>query len=211
MPVSLYLEQIRDMAAIQWSTALPNNKIATALFPLGFPLHDSFSLPSNRRAAFYKAGGMKPKTWNSTSYTSVQRILPIDDVARRARLLLPKWPVSRKLNIWSPPDSSECEYEDNTLKVREHVCQKWKLLNYPEYYGYRPAFRICWCFMTVNKFAASRLHQMRAGKSYLKAQKDWRNLEASVLYARCENEHETFIHVVAGCPALASARVRQPC
>jgi len=71
MPVDLYLEQVRDMAGIQWSTTLPNNNIATALFPPGFPLHDSFRLPSYRRAAFSKAGGMKPKMWDSTSCTSV--------------------------------------------------------------------------------------------------------------------------------------------
>ena len=47
MPVDLYLEQMRDMAAIRWSTALPDNNIATALFPPGFPLHNSFRLPSN--------------------------------------------------------------------------------------------------------------------------------------------------------------------
>jgi len=181
MPVNLYLEQIRDMAAIRWSTALRDNNIATALFPPGFPLHHSFHLPSNQRAAFSKAGGMKPKTWDSTSYTSVQRILPIDDMARRASLLFPKWPVPRKPNIWSLPDHDKCEYYDNTLKrVHKHIHWKWKLLTYPEYYGYRPAFRTCWRFMTINKFATSHLHQMRAGKSYLKAQKDWRNPEASV-------------------------------
>jgi len=122
MPVDLYLEQICEMAAIRWSTALPDNNIATALFLLGFPPHDSFRLPSNRRAAFSKAGGMKPKTWDSTSYTSVQTILPIDDVARRARLLFSKWPVPRKPNIWSPPGADKCQYYDHTLKqVREHI------------------------------------------------------------------------------------------
>jgi len=64
--------------------------------------------------------------------------------------------------------------------------------------------------MTINKFAASGLHQMRAGKSYLKAQKDWRNPEASMLCPRCENEPETFEHVIADCQALASARAEQP-
>ena len=149
---------------------LPDNNIATARFPPGFPLQDSFRFPSNRRAAFAKAGGMKPKTWDSTSYTSVKRILPIDDVARRARLLFSKWPVPRKPIVWSPPDPDECEYYNNTLKqVRGRIHQKWKPLHYPEYYGYRPTFRTCWRFMTINKFAASCLHQMRACKSYLKA------------------------------------------
>jgi len=63
--------------------------------------------------------------------------------------------------------------------------------------------------MTINKFAASRLSQMSAGKSYLKAQKDWRNPEASVLCPRCENKPETFEHVIADCQALASARAGQ--
>jgi len=53
-------------------------------------------------------GGMKPKTWVSTSYTSVQRILPINDVARSAWLLFPKWPVPRKPNIWPPAELDEC-------------------------------------------------------------------------------------------------------
>ena len=31
-----------------------------------------------------------------------------------------------------------------------------------------------------------------------------------MLCSRCENEPETFIYVIAGCPALTSARVGQP-
>jgi len=122
MPVGLYLEQIRDMAAIRWATALPDNNIATALLPPGFPLHNSFRLLCNRRAAASKARGIKLKTWDSTSYRLVRRILPMGDVARRARLLFSKWPVASKPNIWSPPDPDECEYYDDSLKqVREHI------------------------------------------------------------------------------------------
>jgi len=64
--------------------------------------------------------------------------------------------------------------------------------------------------MTINKFAASRLHQMRAGKSYLKAQKDWRNPEASLLCPRYENEPKTCKHIIADCQALTSTRAGQP-
>jgi len=63
--------------------------------------------------------------------------------------------------------------------------------------------------MPTNKFAASYLHQMRAGKSYLKAQKDWRNPEVRMLCPSSKNEPETFGHVTADCPALASARAGQ--
>jgi len=51
---------------------------------------------------------------------------------------------------------------------------------------------------------------MRAGKSYLKAQKDWRNPEASVLYPRCEKKPENFEHVIADCQAFTSVIAGQP-
>ena len=209
MRTDLYLEQIRDMATIRWATVLPDNNIAMAFFPPRFPLRNSLRFPSNRRAAFSKAGGMKPKMCDSTSFTSVMRVLPIDDIARRARLIFKKWPVPRKRKIWSPPSGEECTYYDDPIKtVRETIYEKWKLRNYPDYYGYRPPFRTCWRFMTSRKFTATRIHEMRAGRSYLKAQKDWRDPDGSPLCPRCEEEEESFEHVITVCPALAETRER---
>ena len=48
---------------------------------------------------------------------------------------------------------------------------------------------------------------MRAGKSYLKAQADWRNRDEDPVCPRCESREETFFHVINECPALAEARV----
>jgi len=116
MPTDLYLKQIRDIATITWATALLDNNMATALLPLGFPRHYSCRFPSNRAAIFWKAGGMKPKTWDCTLFTSVQRVLRIDDITRRDRLSFGKWPVPRKPNLWSPPSGEECTYYDDTMK-----------------------------------------------------------------------------------------------
>ena len=49
---------------------------------------------------------------------------------------------------------------------------------------------------------------MRAGRSYLKAHKDWRDPDGSSLCPRCEEEEESFKHVITVCPALAEARIR---
>jgi len=49
---------------------------------------------------------------------------------------------------------------------------------------------------------------MRAGRSYLKAHKDWRDPHGSPLCPRCEEEEESFEHVITVCPALAEARER---
>ena len=208
MPADLYLKQIRDMGTVRWATALPTNNIATAMFPPSFPLLDSYRLPTTRTKAFARAGGMKPKTWDSTSYKSVQKILPVDDIARRARLFFTKWTVPRKPNVWSPPSLEKCKYYDNTLKtIRETIYMKWKQRNYPEYYGYRLPFRTCWHFMTAGKFTVACLHQMRACKSYLRAQRDWRDPEGSPTCPRCSESEETFVHIVTECPALATPRM----
>jgi len=51
---------------------------------------------------------------------------------------------------------------------------------------------------------------MRAGRSYLKAHKDWRDPDGSSTCLRCEEEEESFEHVITVCPALAGARERHP-
>ena len=173
MPVELYLEQIRNMAMLRWATTLPSNNIATALMLLRMLLSEDYRFPSNQRLAFSRLGWLKPKTWNSASYTSVQKILPIDMIARCTRILFPKWPFPRKPNIWSPSEIDEYKYSEDMIKhIREAIHHKWTKREYLAYYGYRPPYRTCWRFITSHKFAAARLHQMRAGKSYLKAQGD---------------------------------------
>ena len=51
---------------------------------------------------------------------------------------------------------------------------------------------------------------MRAGRSYLKAPKDWRDPDGSSTCPRCEEEGESFERVIMVCPALAEARERHP-
>ena len=72
--------------------------------------------------------------------------------------------------------------------------------------GYRLPVRICWCFMTAGKFTAIYLHLLRACKSYLRAQKDWRYLDGSQLCPKCNENEETLKHVISKCPALACTR-----
>jgi hypothetical protein len=58
-------------------------------------------------------------------------------------------------------------------------------------------------FMRLGKFQASRIHQMRAGQSYLAAQPTHRQRDQSTLSLACESEEETFEHTALNCPALA--------
>ena len=90
IPIDLYLEQIRNMATVRWASTLATNNIATALIPFRVPLSENYGFPWNRRLAFARPGGLKPKIWNAASYTSVQKILLIDMIAGRARILFPQ-------------------------------------------------------------------------------------------------------------------------
>ena len=47
---------------------------------------------------------------------------------------------------------------------------------------------------------------MRAGKSYLKAQGDWKNRDEDPICPRFESRAETFYHVISECLSLATAR-----
>ena len=60
--------------------------------------------------------------------------------------------------------------------------------------------------MTLPKFKAGRIHQMRTNKSYLLAQTDWSSQGRDVTCDRCGQEPQTFEHVVSRCVALEHAR-----
>jgi hypothetical protein len=69
----------------------------------------------------------------------------------------------------------------------------------PEYYPYI-AQRGPHTFMRLTKFISSRIHQMRAGKSYLAAHTSW-NDDRSSLCPLCEEADEDFPHAILECPA----------
>jgi len=72
-PVAVYAEQVRSMTAVRLATALPENNIATAMFPQSFPIQDEFRVATHRRMAFdLNKGGMRPKTWSSKCTTTAQ-------------------------------------------------------------------------------------------------------------------------------------------
>jgi len=62
--------------------------------------------------------------------------------------------------------------------------------------------------MGLRKFIAGRIHQKRAGKSYLAAHATWRSPAADTSCPRCRLEPATFEHVILTCPSRQGARPR---
>jgi len=180
-PMALYTEQIRLMAAVRIVTAIPENNVATAMLPQSFPIKGDFRIAMTRRVAFDRnKEGMRPKVWSSKCNTTAQVRLPIDEIAARATEIFPTGPILRQ-----PTRLLRITREDAKghfkAKVtgRKNIHKKWQDKPYPLYYEYRPPYRECWNFMTFPKFVPGRIHQMRANKSYLRAETDWSNQDIS--------------------------------
>ena len=62
--------------------------------------------------------------------------------------------------------------------------------------------------MGLDKFIAGRIHEMRAGKSYLAAHPSWKAPEADTSCNRCGLEPESFKHAILTCPSRQGARAR---
>ena len=206
-PMALYTEQIRLMAAVRIVTAIPENNVATAVLPQSFPIKGEFRIDTNRRKAFDKnREGMRPKVWSSKYNTTAQVSLPIDGVAARAMEIFPTAPILMRPTklLRETPEDAKGHFKAKET-VRKNIHKKWQDEPYPPYYEYRPPYRDCWNFMTLPKFAAGRIYQMRANKSYLKAQTDWSNQDQDPKCQRCKEESETMPHIVK-CPTFEGAR-----
>ena len=59
--------------------------------------------------------------------------------------------------------------------------------------------------MGLDRFSAGRIHQMRAGKSYLAAHPSWSD-DMAPLCPSCEVEDETFHHAILSCRSKSEAR-----
>jgi len=205
-PIKLYAKQVREMTAVRITMVVPRNNIAAAMLPEGYPLVEEYRYPTNRRQAFdNNKGGMTLKKWNSTATTTAQVRLPIMEVGAITAGNYTVRPFSMKPNrLTIVTEQAAKSWVEAKEVIRKKIQKEWVEWEYPPYYEYRPPFRECWYFMTLPKFMAGRIHQMRANKSYLKAQKDWSNQDKDPHCDRCRQADQTFRHIITDCPALAS-------
>jgi len=108
-----------------------------------------------------------------------------------------------------PPQSlMDNTYSALKKRVREKLLEEWaSLFPTPGYYLHPPALSPM-PFMGLGKFVAGRIHQMRAGGSYLAAHPTWRSPNADISCPRCGLEPETFEHAILSCPSRQHSRSR---
>ena len=85
-------------------------------------------------------------------------------------------------------------------RARDALLADWASLHpTPEYYPFQPRLTPD-PFMGLDKFVAGRIHQMRAGKSYLAAHPSWWSELPDHTCPRCAPAPETFSHAILHCP-----------
>jgi len=108
-----------------------------------------------------------------------------------------------------PPQSlMDSTYSALKNRIRERLLVEWaSLFATPGYYLHPPELQPR-PFMGLGKFVAGRIHQMRAGKSYLTAHPTWRTPDADTSCPRCGLEPATIEHAILSCPTRQHSRSR---
>jgi len=215
-PLGLLLKYKRRLAQLRILCSPPEINPATARLP---PSVQTPSLhrpsPDHRALSARNAGSGLPLPWVQPRPPSKNRAhLPLDALLHSMLFLLGPdglcpLPVSSqhllcKIYPAPPPGRS---YSQLKLKCKNLRMEEWdEDAPDPSRYPYRPSLKP-YPFMGLNRFSAGRLHQMRSGKSYLRAHPSWDN-DAPTTCPSCQSTPETFEHAILHCSAKEPARTR---
>ena len=171
--------------------------------------------PDHRDLSANNAGSRLPLPWLQPRPPSKNRAhLPLDALPRSMLFLLgpdghAPLPVTSQhlLTEHYPGPPAGRSYPLLKLKCKDLLVEEWeKAAPDPARYPYRPSLKPD-PFMGLDKFSAGRLHQMRSGKSYLRAHPSW-DSDVPTTCPRCQAAPETFEHAILHCSAREPARTR---
>jgi len=171
--------------------------------------------PDHRSLSAKNAGSRLPLPWLQPRPLSKNRAqLPLDTLPHSMLFVLgpggfePLPVTSQHLvcEIYPAPPPGRT-YPQLKLQCNNLLMKEWdEAAPDPARYPYRPSLKPH-PFMGLNKFTAGRLHQMRSGKSYLRAHPSWSD-DAHTTCPSREEAPETFEHAIPRCPAKRPARTR---
>jgi len=215
-PLGLLLAYKRRLAGLRILCSPPEINPATARIP---PSVQTPSLhrhsPDHRQLSAGNAGSRLPLPWLQPRPPTKNRAhLPLDALPHSMLFLLgpdghaplPVTSQHRLIDTYPPPPPGR-SYPQLKLKCKNLLMEEWDgAAPDPARYPYHPSLKPH-PFMGLDKFSAGRLHQMRAGKSYLRAHPSWDSV-APTTCPRCQSAPESFEHAILHCSAKEQARTR---
>jgi len=178
-PISLLVAHRQRLAALRVVCSPPSVNPATARLHPSFPSLSGYCAPDSSWAVTRGLSSVYlPLHWKTARpVPPIRNHLPVDAVAHRTIPFtqgLSRMPMINSHLACTAPSLPPQSLMDNTYsalkkRVREALLTEWaSQFPTPGYYLHPPAL----CprpFMGLGKFVAGRIHQMRAGKSYLAA------------------------------------------
>jgi len=217
-PISLMIAHRQRLAALGVVCSPPSLNLATARLHPSFPSLSVHRAPDSLRAITRGLSSLYlPLHWKTPRpVPPIRNHLPVDMVAHRTipfTLGLSRMPMINSHLVCPTPVLPRQSLMDSTYsalknRIREKLLVEWaSLFPTPGYYLHPPALQPR-PFMGLGKFVAGRIHQMRAGKSYLAAHPTWRSPDADTSCPRCGLEPETFEHAILSYPSRQHSRSR---
>ena len=215
-PLDLLLAYKRRLASLRVMGSPPEINPASARNPASLQTPSlNRHAPDLRVLSRRNAGSRLPLPWLQRRPPSKNRAhLPLDALPHSMLFLLgpdghTPLPVTSQhlLGETYPTPPPGHTYPQLKLLCRNLLMEEWELAAPdPARYAYRPSLRPH-PFMGLPKFDAGRLHQMRSGKSYLRAHPSWDD-DGPTTCPSCSEAPETFAHAILDCPAKEPARTR---
>jgi len=214
--LELLLTYKRRLAHLRIPCSPPEINPATARLP---PSVQTPSLhrhaPDHRALSAKNAGSRLPLPWIQPRPAATNRAhLPLDGLPHSMLFLqspdgLNALPVTSQhlLGEFYPEPPPGRSYPQLKLKCNNLLIEGWdKAAPNPARYPYQPSLKPH-PFIGLDKFTAGRLHQMRSGKSYLRAYPSW-DSDTPTTCSSCLSAPETFDHAIFRCSAKEPARIR---
>jgi len=215
-PLGLLIAYKSRLAQLRILCSPPEINPATARLP---PSVQTPSLhrhsPDHRILSARNAGSGLPLPWLQARPPSKNRAhLPLDALPHSMLFMLgpdglSPLPVTSQhiLTGHYPEPAPGRSYPQLKLQYKNLLMEEWGLAA-PDRarYPYRPSLQPH-PFMGLDKFSAGRLHQMRSGKSYLRAHPSC-DIDAPTTCPSCQDAPETFEHGILLCPAKEPSRTR---
>ena len=218
-PMDTYCKYRRDLAGLRIACAPPTRNPAAARVPVTFLSLSVFRATDSARPFTRGLSSVYlPLDWRTPVPTPpLRKHLQIDALAR---LTIPfKEGLSRFPLVLKTPAPPGTDIPPSALmtrtyltlwpRARQALLDLWaKDFPTAQYYPYPPRLTPH-PFMGLDQFIAGRIHQMRAGKSYLAGQPSWYHEDPNTTCPCCDSTLETFEHTILHCPEKTSERNRQ--
>jgi len=215
-PLDILLAYKRRLANLRVMCSPPEKNPASARLPASLQTPSlNRHAPDHRILSHRNAGSRLPLPWLQPRPPSKNRAhLPLDALPHSMLFLLgpdghAPLPVTSQhlLGETYPTPPPGRTYPQLKLLCRKLLMEEWELAAPdPARYAYRPSVKPHQ-FMGLPKFDAGSLHQMRSGKSYLRAHPSWDD-DGPTTCPSCSEAPETFAHAILHCPAKEPARTR---